>query len=96
MICKKHFLADGRMILVVVDDELVGKRFEEGDLQIDLSKDFYKGEEVSEAEVVGLFRKAYIIHLVGEKAVELGIKEGYVDRNRVVKIAGVKHAEVLC
>jgi len=63
MICKKHFLADGRMILVVVDDELVGKRFEEGDLQIDLSKDFYKGEEVSEAEVVGLFRKAYIIHL---------------------------------
>ena len=84
------------MILVVVDDELVGKRFEEGDLQIDLSKDFYKGEEVSEAEVVGLFRKAYIIHLVGEKAVELGIKEGYVDRNRVVKIAGVKHAEVLC
>ncbi|MBW2979371.1 DUF424 domain-containing protein [Candidatus Woesearchaeota archaeon] len=96
MICKKHFLTDGRMILVVVDDELIGKRFEDGDLQIDLSKDFYKGEKVTEEEVVGLFKKAYIIHLVGERAVGLGIKEGYVDRSRVIKIAGVKHAEVLC
>jgi len=96
MICKKHFLTDGRMILVVVDDELVGKRFEEGDLQIDLSKEFYKGEKVGEAEVIGLFKKAYIIHLVGERAVGLGIREGYVDKNRIVKIGGVKHAEVLC
>ena len=84
------------MILVVVDDDLIGKRFEDGDLQIDLSKDFYKGEKVNEDEVVSLFRKAYIIHLVGERAVGLGIKEGYVDKSRVVKIAGIKHAQVLC
>jgi len=83
------------LLLVVTDFNLVGKVFEEGRKQLDLSKQFYQGEEKSEDEVKKLFGKAYVIHLTGEKAVDLGVKLGLVDKDKILLIKDVPHAEVL-
>lgn len=95
LIVKRHKLADGRTILAVCDDDLLGKKFEEGDLQLDIGK-FYDGEKKSRKEVELLFKSAYIVNLVGEDSVELGIKKGLVAKERVVRIAGIPYAEALC
>jgi hypothetical protein len=45
MIAKIHKTFDGRNVLAVCDSDLLGKKFEEKDLQIDLNSDFYKGKK---------------------------------------------------
>ncbi len=95
MIAKIHKTFDGRNVLAVCDSDLLGKKFEEKDLQIDLNSAFYKGEEKSEKEILELFKKASTINLVGKKSVELGIKAGIIDKEKVIKIKGVPHAQVL-
>ena len=79
-------------IIVVTDSELIGKTFSEGELQLDLNKEFYKGEEKNEEETIKLFQDAHILHLTGEKAVKLGHKEGLVEK--VITVDRIPHAEV--
>lgn len=87
--------AQGKKILVISDEDVVGKRYVEGKVQLDLTGDFYKGKAVANNEVKHMMRGAYIIHMVGEKSVQLGIDEGFVDEMHVKKIKGIPHAEVL-
>ena len=45
MNAKVHRTKDGRLILALCDSELLGKVFVEGDVKLDLTTDFYQGEE---------------------------------------------------
>lgn len=90
MIAKTHS-NQGRLIIAVCDEEVFGKKFEEGDLQLDLTSDFFKGEEMKEDDILELFKKAYIVNLNGEKAVKLGQRLGLV--SEVIRVKGVPHAE---
>ena len=45
MIVKIHKMPDGRSVIAVCDSNLLGKKFEEKNLQLDLTADFYKGSE---------------------------------------------------
>ena len=42
----------GKEILAVADKEIIGKKFEEGELCLDVSERFYKGEEKTEEEII--------------------------------------------
>lgn len=83
------------ILLIVTDKEIVGKVFEEGKKQLDLSKKFYEGIEKSEKEVKKTFANVYIIHLTGENAVGLGIELGLVNKDKILWIEKIPHAEVL-
>lgn len=83
------------LLLVVTDKDLLGKRFEQGRLQLDLTKEFYQGEEKSREEVKGLFLKAKHLHLTGKEAVALGVELKFVDQDKVLYIDSVPHAEVV-
>tara|TARA_Y100000310_G_scaffold64488_1_gene60000 strand:- start:24 stop:323 length:300 start_codon:yes stop_codon:yes gene_type:complete len=83
------------LLLVVTDGEIIGKTFEEGKLQLDLTKEFYQGKEMSKEEVKELFIDARDLHLTGEKAVGLGIELNYVDKEHVLYVDKIPHAEVV-
>lgn len=89
MIVKKHFDRQG-LLIAVCDRELLGKKFEEGRLQIDLTSDFYKGEEMDLKRVEELMKSARLGNVVGKKSVELAKKLGLVED--VIIIANVPHA----
>ncbi|MBW2965853.1 DUF424 family protein [Candidatus Woesearchaeota archaeon] len=93
MLSKKHKTRDGKLILAVCDSELIGKKFTQGKLQIDLTTDFYKGEEKSESEILLIFQQAYILNLVGEKTVKLALKQKLIDETHILKIQGIPHAQ---
>lgn len=93
MIVKKHKTPDGRLVLAICDSEIIGKKFVQGKMQIDLGSDFYKGDEMDEEKTAGLIKFAYIINMAGEKAVNIGIKGGIVEKKGVIKICNVPHAE---
>ncbi|MEM1535659.1 MAG: DUF424 family protein [Candidatus Pacearchaeota archaeon] len=88
-----------RKIVAVCDKELLGKRFEEGKLQLEINERFYGGEELSEEKAIKLLRKAFqddaCFNFVGKNSVELGIKAGIIDSKCIIKIQGVPHALAL-
>ena len=67
----------------------------QGNAQLDLSSDFYKGTEMNEEKTAELIKFAYIVNMTGEKAVKLGLKKGIVEEENIVKICNVPHAEAV-
>ena len=94
MIVKVH-RNDENIILAVCDKEIIGKRFVEKDMQLDLTSNFYKGKEVSDDKLCYLIKKAYIVNLVGNKSVQFGIKEGIISEDHVITIKKIPHAQAV-
>ena len=94
MIVKIH-KTGGRVILAVCDSNLIGKKFEDGKLQLDLTSEFYKGDKLDPARTLELMKIANIVHLVGKKSVEIGIKAKIIDKKKIIKIKGIPHAEAV-
>ena len=90
MIVKKHISQEGRVVLAVVDSELVGKKLMQGDKVLDLSSDFYNGDEKSPDEVLEMMKEAHVFNLVGEKSIDLAKSLNIAEE--VHEICGVKYA----
>ena len=81
-------------LLVVSDEEILGKKFVEDGKILDLTNNFYSGEIMTKEEVVGLFDKSRHIHLTGKNSVSLGKNKGLIEEGRVLVVDGVPHAEI--
>jgi len=95
MIVKVHKTIDGRKILAICDNELIGRKVEEGKLQLDLNSDFYKGEEKNEKDIIEMLKDCYIINVVGEKSVGFVLKLRVVNKEDVIKIKNVPHVQAI-
>jgi hypothetical protein len=95
MIVKIHKTQDGKKIVAVCDEDLIGKKFKEGNIRLDLSSDFYNGEKKSEEETKKIFDDAYVVNIVGEKAVNLGKKAGIVLEDNIIYVKKVPHAQAI-
>ncbi|MBU4501930.1 MAG: DUF424 family protein [Nanoarchaeota archaeon] len=82
----------GNQIVAAADKELIGKKFKEGEICLDVSERFYKGEEKTDDEILKIFKDSSNTNLVGEKAVALGIKAGIITEDSVMKFEGIPHA----
>ena len=92
MIIKKHN-SNGKLVLAICDSDIFGKCFEEGKKVLDLSSDFYRGDETDEKDILGLVKKSYMINAAGKEAVEFLKKHEFVEE--VKEIDGVPYAQVL-
>ena len=81
------------LIVIVTDSNLVGKKFEEGKKQLDLTNKFYSGDEKPIEEIKQLLNDAYVLHLTGKEAVAFGKELGLVEN--VIIIDNIPHAEVV-
>jgi len=95
MIVKIHKTENKQIILAVCDTEILGKKFEEGNKQLDLNSDFYKGDEKSDKEVSDLMRNCYTLNLVGEKTIKLALGDGLIVTGNIKKIAKIPYANVI-
>ncbi len=95
MISVKKYKQGSDLLIGACDEELIGKKFEEGKLQIDVSKSFYDGERVSSDVLKKFLEEATIANLVGEKTVKCAIDLGLVDPNCVLKIKDIPHAQMV-
>lgn len=95
MIVKKHISHEGKVIVAICDSDLLGKKFEENDLQLDLRANFYKGEEVSGKELLSIVKDAHILNIVGEKSIEFALKNNLIKKEKILRIKDVPYAQVL-
>ena len=95
MIVKIH-KKDGRTVVAVCDDDLFGQKIYEGELQLDLSSDFYRGTNYSDRVLVGdIMRNADVLNVVGKVSVALALEEGLIEKSNIVLIQGVPHAQAV-
>lgn len=82
-------------LLIVTDSDLLGELFEEEKIQLDLRKDFYRGERKGKTEVEEMMKKSAYLHLTGKAAIALGTKLGLVERKRILYVQKIPHTEVV-
>ncbi|MBT3836100.1 DUF424 family protein [Candidatus Woesearchaeota archaeon] len=83
------------ILLVVTDSDLIGKKFEEERVQLDLMQDFYKGDEMNKEEVKILLQRSRHAHFTGKESVAVGVELDLINPERILYVEGVPHAEVI-
>ncbi|MBD3164019.1 DUF424 family protein [Candidatus Woesearchaeota archaeon] len=94
MIAKKH-LSGKKLILAVCDDALLGKRFSQDNLQVDLASEFYNGSHMGQDMLLSLINKAYIINAVGEETISMLKNIGLITEDNIIRISGMPVANIL-
>lgn len=82
-------------LIVVTDSDIIGKKFEEDRLQLDLTKKFYQGEVKNKEEVKRIMMTARHLHLTGKASVAIGVEVDIVDPKKIIFIDKVPHAEIM-
>jgi hypothetical protein len=94
MYLKSHEQGRERLI-AVCDCDILGRKFAEGQLRIDVSPDFFGGEKASCAEVDAALASATMANFVGPKTVLHAISLGYVEKDNVLSIGGILYAQMV-
>ena len=91
----KQYDTGGKLIVAVCDKEIIGKKFQEGELRLMLEISFYKGAEASENVIKEALSSATIANIAGKKAIACAIECGCVDPDTVIFIDGIPHAQMV-
>ncbi|MBL7148059.1 MAG: DUF424 family protein [Nanoarchaeota archaeon] len=79
-------------IVCLCDSNLIGKKFVEGGLNLNVSKRFYGGGEFGEKSI-SIIKESNNLNVVGEESVKLVKKYKKIDK--VIKIKKIPHAIVI-
>jgi hypothetical protein len=88
-----------RDVVAVCDKELIGKKFEEENFQLDVKESFFKGRELSKEEASEIMRDMKMedstFNIIGERSIQTAIESGIITKEGVGKIANIPFALVL-
>ena len=84
-----------RKIIAICDENLIGKTFEEKDLQLQVSKRFYKGEIVNENKILEEIKDADYVNIVGKNSVDFAIKNNLILKSNIITIQKIPHAIII-
>ena len=82
-------------IIAICDEEILGKRFEEGEMQIHVTENFYKGELVSLEEGLRALKRATIANIVGERIVAGALKAKIIHKHGIIRIQNIPHSQLV-
>jgi hypothetical protein len=95
MILTAHVNHEGQKVVAIIDDALLGHRFDENDLELNFDSSFYRGDAMDVPAIVEEIRTAYMLNCAGEETISFLIERGFVDRQDVAIIAGVPYVYVV-
>jgi hypothetical protein len=97
MLVKIH--SSYRRIVAICDNDLLGKRFEEGKKAVEIKESFFKGEEKTEEEILSIIEESAgedaTFNIIGKDSVNVALKAGLVQPEGIIKIQDVPIALVL-
>ena len=94
LIVTERETAEG-LLVSVCDGDVLGETFEDGDVSLTVTEEFYGGDPVEEADVVDSLRRATVANIVGARAVGIAIREGFVEEANVLEVGATRHAQML-
>ena len=88
-----------RLVVAICDSDLLGKKFEEGNKQLDMTGAFFKGEEKTKEELKEIIedceREDATFFIVGKESVSLCKEINLVKEEGVKEVSGVPVALTL-
>lgn len=88
-----------RWVVAICDKDLLGKVLSEGERELDLSGNFFKGEEMDKqkvrSEILRALREDATFNVVGEKSVNIFREMDLVKSEDVLKVEGVPFILIL-
>jgi uncharacterized protein len=88
-----------RDIVAICDSDLIGRRFEEENRQIDVKESFFRGEQLPEEEVLEIMsemaKEDATFNIVGKKSINLALKVGIISESGIKTVQGIPFALVL-
>jgi len=91
--CIKNHVSGRERLVAVCDEEVLGRKLEQGKLRLHVVPDFYDGMRGDEEAVQNYLQGCTVANLVGKRAVDLAIRLGFVSKDHVLTIDGVPHAQ---
>ena len=81
-------------MVAACDEGLLGKSFEEDDLQLQVHIQFYDGFRVDEKGLIKQLVNSTIANLVGEKVIKCVLEAGLISNDNVIRVQGIPHAQI--
>lgn len=81
------------LLVSVCDQDVLGKTFENGEVSLTVTEEFYAGTVVDEQAVVESLGRAAVANIVGTRAVGVAVEAGLVDAGNVLEIGTTRHAQ---
>ena len=77
------------LMINICDIELIGSRLQEGELLIDITKEYFQQEIIEAVEAEELLRTCSIANLVGERIVSQAVQLKLAKERSIRRISGV-------
>jgi len=85
-----------RTVLAACDLELIGKKFEEGKIQLDVRENFFKGAEFNENGAVLLMQEQNkedaTFNIVGEETINAALKANIIAKESIIYVQKIPFA----
>ncbi|MFP4232789.1 MAG: DUF424 domain-containing protein [Candidatus Aenigmatarchaeota archaeon] len=85
---------EGQKVLAVCDKKLLGKVLEDEERSFEVKESFYGDETIDDKELLKKAEDSTIINAIGSDVVSLLIQNGFFEKDKVLKIDGVEHAQM--
>jgi len=92
-ICLKSYPLGNDLLVAACDMELLGSTLLEGDIQFVVSEDFYCSVKGDVNLLSEHLQQATIANLIGKRCVACGIQLGLINKENILNIADVPHAQ---
>ncbi len=100
----------GEILVAMCDEDIIGLsdtmcrsfdtrgvelKFSDGEIYLEVKKEFYDGELIETDKLPSLLSGASIANLTGNHTVNAAIEHGFINSKNVLEISGVKHAQMI-
>lgn len=93
LLLKIHKSPEGD-IVALCDTDILGKKFEEKGIILDVKNDFFGGKAAAKKEVSRALSECYTANIAGNGAVKAALECGEIAESGVKSVAGVKYAMI--
>jgi len=85
--------SSSRKVIAVCDEDLLGKKFEQGIKQLQVTESFYKGEKMQKEELITLLRYEFkdgsTFNIVGKESIQTAIEAGITNKDSQMKVKNI-------
>lgn len=95
MILTAHINHEGQKVVAIIDDELLGRRIDGGDIELKFDSQFYAGEHMDEVTIMREIRESYMLNCAGEHTISFLKERGLISEDDINIIEGVPYVYVI-
>jgi len=88
-----------RNIVIICDSNLIGEKLEQGEFQLDLKENFFKGDEKTKQETIDIMKSMAqedaTFNIVGKESTSAALEAGIINKEGIKTIDNAPFALVL-